>query len=275
MEVIKLTENQITLSRLDNLEKKYIILQHKLKVKTLVLVLFFGIFVISMLAYGMFDMQTEINSGPFVTQNLRGDVIDTWYYWNVLDGDNSFHIHVVNNAKIDENKIKIVYESILSNESIQIDDSLLHKGQKGEFSNFYLGWHGAINAASEIDTKYSFPKKFHVHESSSKDGDIVITLSKSKSSEGYAGYTRSLTDNNEILKSYVTVYQTATLTDNQLATILRHELGHAFGLIHTTDPNDLMHEKIITGIPYISECSIEALRELYDGKVVSEYTCIK
>ena len=124
-------------------------------------------------------------------------------------------------------------------ESIQIEDSVLRKGHAGEFSNFYLGWAGAMNEAANINTKYFFPTNFHIHENSLTDGDIVITLTKAKNTEGHIGYTRSLVDENQILKSYITIYQVDTLPDHQLAAILRHELGHAFGLIHSTDSHDL------------------------------------
>lgn len=269
-----MTEENI-ISRLLNLERQHTSLQRKLQNRTLFLILFFGICIVSLLTYDIFYLPgNKINPDQFVTQNLRGDSVDTWFYWNILDQDSAFHIHVINDAKVNEEKMQVIYESVLSNESIQIDDLILHKGPTGGVSNFYLGWAGVMNAASKVNTKYFFPTNFHVHENS-QGGDIIITLTKSKSTEGYSGYTRSLTDKNQILKSYITIYQADTLSDNQLATILRHELGHSFGLIHSTDPNDLMYEKIITNIPYISECSIEALRELYNGKTEHSYTCQK
>lgn len=263
--VIKSSKENIT-TRLFYMEKQHDILQHQLQIRTLLLVLFFGIFVVSFFTYVLlYSPISKIDSGPFVTQNLRGDLVDTWLYWNIVDHNSTLHIHIINDAKIDENKIQMIHETILSTDSIQINDLLLHKGPAGQFSNFYKGWLGAMNTASSVDTKYPIPTNFHVHKSSSNDGDITITLTKSKSMEGYSGYTKSLLDGNQIIKSYITIYQADILTESKITTIVRHELGHAIGLIHSTDPNDLTHDTISTYIPYISECTIEALRELYNG----------
>ena len=263
-------------TRLFHLEKQHDVLQHQLQIRTLLLVLFLVIFVIFFLTYGLsYSPINKIDSGPFVTQNLRGDKVNTWLYWNIIDDDSSFHIHIINDAKVDENKIQMIYETILSTDSIQINDLQLHKGPAVQLSNFYKGWAGAMNEVSAVDTKYPIPTNFHVHKGSSNDGSITITLSTSKSMEGHSGYTRALVDGNQILKSYIVIYQADVLTESQISTILRHELGHAFGLKHSTDPSDLMHGIISTDIPYISECSIEALRELYNANTNHSYTCQK
>ncbi|MDE1767724.1 MAG: matrixin family metalloprotease, partial [Thaumarchaeota archaeon] len=64
---------------------------------------------------------------------------------------------------------------------------------------------------------------------------------------------------------FITIYDANKLTDNQLATIVRHEFGHALGLPHAIDPQDLMHATIQTDYPYISECDIDAVQSLYDN----------
>ncbi|MCE9651707.1 MAG: matrixin family metalloprotease [Nitrosarchaeum sp.] len=63
------------------------------------------------------------------------------------------------------------------------------------------------------------------------------------------------------------------LSKAQFETILRHELGHAFGLAHSTAPEDLMFPTIETDYPYISDCDIDAVILLYDGGKKSEVTC--
>ena len=92
---------------------------------------------------------------------------------------------------------------------------------------------------------------------------------------GFSGYTRSVLDNGEILKSYITIYNVDELEASELATILRHEFGHALGLGHSTDPEDLMAPTILTDFPYISECNVDAMVLLYDGNESSQAVCEK
>jgi len=58
-----------------------------------------------------------------------------------------------------------------------------------------------------------------------------------------------------------------------LETIVRHELGHALGLAHSTATEDLMYPIIKTNFPYISECDVSAMEKLYDGANTSEVIC--
>ena len=69
----------------------------------------------------------------------------------------------------------------------------------------------------------------------------------------------------KILKSFITIYDISNLNDEELSTIVRHEFGHAIGLGHSTAPEDLMAPTIDMTIPYISECNIAAINDLYSG----------
>lgn len=216
----------------------------------------------------------NVQSG-YVIQNLKGDTIDTFLSWNLIPGT-VLTIKITNAEKYPE-KIPLIKEVVLSEESIEIDDSLLHKGLKGQISTYYVGWAGALKKASEKQTTLYIPSNLSVIESSSGEGNINIVLSNLKSGDGYTGYTISIADdsNNQILKSTITIYDVENLSDDQFKTILRHELGHALGLAHSTAPEDLMHPVIMTEYPYISDCDIDTIVSLYDGGKNSQVICEK
>ena len=67
----------------------------------------------------------------------------------------------------------------------------------------------------------------------------------------------------------------SNLTDEQLETILRHEFGHALGLGHSTATEDLMAPTIDMTIPYISDCNIDAIVNLYNANEDSQTVCEK
>ena len=196
-------------------------------------------------------------------ENLRGDTVDTWKSWRLVG--TTLNVNILNAKGLSENRIDVIKNAITSEETLEIDDSLTHKGPKGFSSTYYTGWEGALKHIASNDTLYNIPTDFNVITSNGQEGDVIITLSNLRDGDGYTGYTKSVVDGNEILKSFITIYDVTNLTDEQLSTILRHEFGHALGLGHSTAPEDLMAPNIDMTVPYISECNTNAIRDLYNG----------
>ncbi|WP_371503785.1 matrixin family metalloprotease [Nitrosopumilus adriaticus] len=206
-----------------------------------------------------------------IVENLRGDTISLSKYWKVSE-TMTLSVNILNPVSISDETISVIKESILSTEKIDISDSLLHKGPDSSFSNYYIGWAGALEDISE--TKIPIPKNFEVLNSQQSNGDIVVILSNIKDRSGNTGYTKTILEGEEIVKAFITIYDVDSLSKTQLGTIMRHEFGHALGLGHSTAPEDLMAPTIDMTYPYISECNVAAITDLYnknsDGTTICE-----
>lgn len=230
------------------------------------------------IAYSQYENQIFANTIPhtignsnYVIQNLQGDTVDTWVAWNI-ENDRIIHIHVVNEAKIPQDMLDAVENAILSTKTVSIDNSQTGNGPKGTSSVYYTGWEGAVAQAYLKPTKLYVPQKFDINGSPSGTGDVEIILTNDVNPDGYSGYTKSLVDGNEILKSKITIYNADKLDVDRLGAIVRHEFGHAMGLGHSTSSEDLM-SPMLPDHPYISGCDIDALKGLYDGDKNSKVVC--
>jgi predicted Zn-dependent protease len=130
-----------------------------------------------------------------------------------------------------------------------------------------------MEQASQNPTKMIVPQKFEYVSPNKGMADVTIKLVSQRDGDGYSGYTQSVVDQNQILKSTITIYDIENLSTNQITTIVRHEFGHAMGLAHTTAIEELMAPTITTNYPYISPCTVDALVKLYDGNQKSEVVC--
>lgn len=215
-------------------------------------------------------------STNYLIQNLRGDAVDTWVSWKTSP-DMQFHIHVLNSKHATKERLDAIVDVIMSTQKVGLDDSLMHKGPKGTNSTYYAGWYGALGSIT-TDTKFNIVKNLHFHiDEETATGNIEIELTDLSSPDGYSGYTKSITDeqNHQILKSTITIYDIDKIDLEDLKTLVRHELGHGFGLAHSTAPEDLMAPVITTEYPYISECDLSAISYLYNGGESSKVICEK
>jgi hypothetical protein len=227
--------------------------------------------------FSIFDSESKeplMMTSKFVIENLRGDTIDTMKSWRLLSGE-QLNVNMLNDEILTVEQQDAVRKVIMSTDSVVLDDFMVNRGFQGSESTYYLGWAGAMSAAKETDTVYAIPTDYTIIHSSNGEGNIVIKFSNLMDTDGFSGYTRSVLDDGEILKSYITIYNVDELEASELATILRHEFGHALGLGHSSDPEDLMAPVILTDFPYISECNVDAMVLLYDGNESSQAVCEK
>jgi len=216
----------------------------------------------------------EHAKSKYLVQNLQGDTLKTWYPWMIV-GTTALQVNILNNDVATDEKIDIIKNTVLSEESIEIDNSLTHKGPKGTTTTYFIGWAGALKNAAQSETELQIPINFEIVTANKQMGDITIELTSLKDPDGYAGYTKSIVSQEQILKSYITIYEADSLSNDQLSSIFRHEFGHALGLAHSSAPEDLMAPIIETDYPYISDCNMDAIIGLYDGKSSSEVECQK
>lgn len=211
-------------------------------------------------------------NSEYIVENLRGDSIGLYKYWKMSQGA-SLSVNILNPTSISNESIEIIKKTILSTETIDIEDSLLHKGPKNSFSTYYIGWKGALESISE--TKIPVPKNFEIKNSQKSGGDIIVILSNIKDRSGYTGYTKTVLEGNQIVKTFITIYDVNSLSKSQLETIMRHEFGHALGLGHSSAPEDLMAPTIDMTYPYISHCNVMAISDLYNENSDGTTTCEK
>ena len=244
---------------------------------------FFGILIIFPLLLVSAFSSNDLNSGlvtnddkrvmtsGYVIQNLKGDTIDLFHSWDIPK-ERTLYVNIVNPNVIDNDKVQIIKDVILSEKTVSLDNSIFHKEPLDSKSTYFLGWSGALKQALQTPTKFTIPTSFSISDSST-NGDIAVILSTLESPDGYSGFTRSIVENNQILKSTITIYKADQLSSAELETIVRHEFGHAVGLIHSSDPYDLMHPIIETNYPFISNCDVSAITHLYDGNANDKVVC--
>jgi len=231
---------------------------------TLVLsILIFSTFLEESYAQSVESIIQENTESTVMIENLMGDnpALPSWH----LEEGQIMYVNVINSNAISEKKIDIVKNTILSQQVVNVQASTDSPNDYRGFT-YYVGWEGALNEASKEPTQYPIPKNFEIIESSNIEPQISIVLLTTSSSRGYTGYTWLTLSDDQILKSTINIYDVNDLTDSDLATIVRHEFGHAIGLLHSSSPDDLMHNVINTSYPYIFDSHIDSLRTIYGGQ---------
>lgn len=190
--------------------------------------------------------------------------------WFLVTGD-TLRINIVNGEDYPE-KTSIVRKVIFSNQAVSNNINAIGKSFT---KTYYTGWQNALETAATQETIRYIPQKFQIISSNRGEGDITITFSPLRNGDGKLGSTKVLVDNfrNEILKAHITVYQINEISDQTLEAVIRHELGHAFGLPHSMSPNDLMNSSFSVESAYISECNINGIVRLYNEENLHPFVC--
>ena len=178
--------------------------------------------------------------------------------------NDTLDINLVNGDSLTGEQYDAVIHAITSMDSIELPDNLLNENDSDSKSIYYLGWAGAMTEAQKDNTGETIPSNYNIVQSSTGDSDIIIQFENELNPDGFTGYTRTILEDDEIIMSYIKIYDTDNLSISDLTTIVRHEFGHALGLGHSTNVEDLMAPNIITNVPYISECTVSNIQNLYD-----------
>lgn len=229
--------------------------------------------VLSILIFSTFFEESNAQSAELIQENTGSTVIienlmednnPASPSWHLEEGQ-IMYVSIINSNAISEKKIDVVKNAILSQQVAHVQASTNTPNDYRGFT-YYVGWEGALNEASKVPTQYPIPKNFEIIESSNIETQISIMLLTASNSRGYTGYTWLTSSDDQIVKSTIIIYDVNDLTDSDLATIVRHEFGHAIGLLHSSLPDDLMHNVINTSYPYIFDSHIDTLRTIYGGQ---------
>ncbi len=206
---------------------------------------------------GQFALKSDL-----LMKNPRGNIINTWAVWLKVEGDR-FHIHTINSPEITQERLGVISSVLFSDDTYAND-------QVG-----YYGWNRVLSELSTVKTHFPIPSNIHPHVTDLGEGDIVIRLTTQRNENGYTGFTNLLVDDNnhQMLKAEITIYEVDKLSSDDLSLILRHELGHGLGLGHSDSSKDLMNDVIQRDEPYISECDVNALIELYNNSKTLGVRC--
>ena len=164
-----------------------------------------------------------------------------------LDSQKTIYVLINSDSEITENKKAIINAVIMSEKSIRFYSQ-----------HHFEGWQGALNQINYVD---NLPVKLVFTDNEKSENMILINL-KDESSE-FDGYTTYDLNQNKIIKSYVTIYNSKNLTDEDFEKILRHEFGHSLGLAHSQNINDIMCKTLPLLNQYISNENIAALDFLF------------
>lgn len=262
------------------IERQISVLESRSKKNSILTILGIGVLACVIVTYVSLTVirsgydQVDLATGKFLIENLKGDKISTWVTWRIPQNQ-TLQVSLINSPGLSDQRINVIKDAIVSEKSIVLANSFMNKEPPNGKSTYYEGWVGALKTGSKQKTKFVMPVSFFVTTSTKSVGNIILILSTAKETDNTYGFTRTVADDksHQILKSFITIYNVDNLNEAELSAVIRHEFGHALGLAHSTDSKDLMYPTFSSNQAVISECDIDAMVSLYNGKTSTDVVC--
>jgi hypothetical protein len=142
-------------------------------------------------------------------------------------------------------------------------------------SGKYSQWNDLLSAFKQV----SVPR-FALAAGDSANANIKVVLTDATQQDNKPGKTRLLADKatGEIVQAEVYVYSADKLFEQGvLEYVVAHELGHALGLSHSTDPQSMMYPLIELQdghvVNHLGSCETEGISALYLKSRIGSEAC--